>query len=349
LPERCVVIHPAPFNPGAVLKKWFQKEAQMPHGDKKLSIPSGIAAPPGRPAGNRSKAPSGKKIIQEASEFVKAHIRRQPPVQRFFSFMPTMLTRVSPFHFKGRHKSTEWPLVRLDSGDGNSWGSMQVVGELLIIFDETILFCLLALMTRYESDAFETSTTEVSQLAGIDPTPTQSTNIWKSIQRLAGTRIDLELYSGKGKKKKTLKELTGSILSFADKNQAGGSIRIVINPYFLEMYAESFVTNIDMNFRSRLKSDVGKAFYRFYQGQYELQSDIEIIRLAHAVNLSIAQEMKQLKSKVRTGLKELQEKGYLEAYEITRDNRVRVSKTKDAAVKFEGQILGHSNIEYFID
>jgi hypothetical protein len=115
------------------------------------------------------------------------------------------------------------------------------------------------------------------------------------------------------------------------------------------MYAESFVTNIDMNFRSRLKSDVGKAFYRFYQGQYELQSDIEIIRLAHAVNLSIAQEMKQLKSKVRTGLKELQEKGYLEAYEITRDNRVRVSKTKDAAVKFEGQILGHSNIEYFID
>jgi predicted transcriptional regulator len=143
--------------------------------------------------------------------------------------------------------------------------------------------------------------------------------------------------------------LTGSILSFADKDQAGVSIRIVINPYFLEMYAESFVTNIDMSFRNRLKSDVSKAFYRFYQGQYETQSDIEIIRLARAVNLNIAQKMQQLKSKVRTGLKELQEKGYLEAYEITRDNRVRVSKIKDAAVKFESQILGHSNIEYFID
>ncbi len=321
----------------------------MPEGDKKLSIPTEIVAPPDRLSPNLSKKPSGKKIIQEASEFVKAHIRRQPPVQRFFSFMPTMLTRVSPFHFKGRHKSTEWPLVRLDSGDANSWGSMQVVGELLIIFDETILFCLLALMTRHESDAFETSQTDLAQMADIDPTPANSAKIWRSIQRLAGTRIDLQLFSGKGKKRKTLKNLTGSILSFADKDQASGNIRIVVNPYFLEMYAESFVTNIDMSFRSRLKSDVSKAFYRFYQGQYETQSEIEITRLAHAVNLNIALEMKQLKSKVRIGLKELQEKGYLEAYQITRDNRVLVSKSKDAAAKFESQILGHTNIEYFID
>ncbi len=321
----------------------------MPNGDKKLSISSEVLDSTDRAGANLSKKPSGKKIIREASEYVKAHIRRQPPVQRFFSFMPTMLTRVSPFHFKGRHKVTEWPLVRLDSGDANSWGSMQVVGELLIIFDETILFCLLALMTRSESDAFETSFSDLARIAGIDPTQTNNAKIWRSIQRLAGTRIDLTLFSGKGKKRKTLKELTGSILSFADKDQAGGRIRIVINPYFLEMYAESFVTNIDMNFRSRLKSDISKAFYRFYQGLYETQAEIDITRLAQAVNLSIAQEMKQLKSKVRIGLRELQEKGYLEAYKITRDNRVRVSKTADAAVKFESQILGKSNIEFLVE
>ena len=317
--------------------------------NKKISIPSEIAEPANPVAGKLSKGLTGKSIVQDASEFVKAHIRRQPPVQRFFSFMPTMLTRVSPFHFKGRHKSSDWPLVRLGSGDGNSWGSMQVVGELLIIFDETILFCLLALMTRHESDAFETSQEDISHIAGIDARPANSAKIWRSIQRLAGTRIDLQLHSGKGRKRKTLKELTGSILSFADKDQAGGRIRIVVNPYFLEMYAESFVTNIDMGFRSGLKSDVSKAFYRFYQGQYEKQSEIELIRLAHAVNLDIAQDIKQLKSKVRIGLKELRDKGYLEAYEITRDSRVVVSKTKDAAAKFESQILGKANIEYFVD
>ncbi len=292
---------------------------------------------------------TGKQIIKDAAQFVKMHISRQPPVQRFFSFMPTMLTRVSPFHFKGRHKFNQWPLVRLDSGDANSWGRMQVVGELLIIFDETILFCLLALMTQYESDAFETSQTELAQLAGIDPTPKNAIAIWKSIQRLAGTRIDLELSSGKSKKRKTLKELTGSILSFADKDQDSGKIRVVVNPYFLEMYAESFVTNIDMNFRSSLKSDFSKAFYRFYQGQYETNSEIEIKRLARAVNINTEQEMKRLRSKVRAGLSELKEKGYLEVYEITRDNRVIVSKNKDTAVKFESQILGKAGIEYLTD
>ena len=115
------------------------------------------------------------------------------------------------------------------------------------------------------------------------------------------------------------------------------------------MYTESFVTNIDMVFRNGLKSDISKAFYRFYQGQYETESQIEITRLARAVNLNIGQEIKQLKSKVRTGLRELREKGYLEAYEVTRDNRVIVSKSKDAAVKFESQILGKTKIDYFID
>jgi flagellar basal body L-ring protein FlgH len=58
--------------------------------------------------------------------------------------------------------------------------------------------------------------------------------------------------------------------------------------------------------------------------------------------------MKQLKSKVRIGLRELREKGYLQAYEITRDNRVRVSKTADAAVKFESQILGNTDIAFIV-
>ena len=321
----------------------------MPDKNKQDSILRKLVTPAGNGISTREPELTAKQIIKGASKYVKEHISRQPPVQRFFSFMPTMLTRVSPFHFKGRHKSNEWPLVRLDSGDTDSWGSMQVVGELLIIFDETILFCLLALMTKYESDAFETSQTELARIAGIDPTPKNAAEIWKSMQRLAGTRIDLQLSSGKGKKRKALKELTGSILSFADKDQGSGKIRIVVNPYFLEMYAESFVTNIDIAFRSRLKSDFSKAFYRFYQGQYETESQTEIIRLARAVNLNIGQEMKQLRSKVRTGLKELQQKGYLEAYEVTRDNRVMVSKTKDAAVKFKSQILGTDGIEYLGD
>lgn len=296
-----------------------------------------------------AKSLTHRQIIGDASEFVKKHISRQPPVQRLFSFMPTMLTRVSPFHFKSRMKSTEWPLVRLDSGDANSWGRMRVVGELLVIFDETILFGLLALMTKHQSDSFETSLHELNRLADIPPTPSAYGAIWTSIRRLAGTRIDLALYSGKGKKRRDLREMTGSILSFADIDNETGSIRVMINPYFLEMYAASFVTNIDLKFRSSLKSDVAKAFYRFYQGQYETESEIEILRLARAVNLEIDPEMRRLKNKVRTGLKELQDRGYLKNYQISRDDRAFIEKSKDAAANVQSQILDPAKIAYFAD
>jgi hypothetical protein len=103
-------------------------------------------------------------------------------------------------------------------------------------------------MSKYQRDAFETTQEELSQLADVQPTPNNYGAIWKSIQRLAGSRIDLELFSGKGRKRKDLKEMTGSILSFADIDKETGSIRVVINPYFLEMYADSFVTNIDLKF-----------------------------------------------------------------------------------------------------
>jgi len=186
----------------------------------------------------------------------------------------------------------------------------------------------------------------LSQLADIDPNPNSFCAIWNSIQRLAGSRIDLELFSGKGRKRKGLKEMTGSILSFADINKEAGSIRVLINPYFLELYAASFVTNIDLKFRSRLKSDVSKAFYRFYQGQYESESDTDILRLARAVNLEMDQDLRRLKEKVRTGLKELEQKGYLEQYQITKENRVIISKSKDSAAHFQSQILDTDGMSF---
>ena len=113
-----------------------------------------------------------------------------------------------------------------------------------------------------------------------------------------------------------------------------------------KMYAASFVTNIDLKFRARLKSDVSKAFYRFYQGQYETESDIEILRLARAVNLETDLEIRRLRDKVRVGLKELEEKRYLEKYQITKDNRVIIVKSKDSAAHFQSQILDTDTMSY---
>jgi len=314
--------------------------------------------PPGRPppVGGANRSPrrnpsqdpvlesvsrrlNARQMISDASDFVKHHISRQPPVQRFFSFMPTMLTRLSPFHVTSRLKSADWPLVRLDSGDGNSWGRMQLVGEVLVIFDETVLFSLLSLMSRYRCDAFETTLEEMSRLTALKPTPANQLSTWRSLRRLAGTRIDLKLHSGKGKKRKALREMTGSILSFADYHRGKGNLQVVINPYFLEMYAESFVTNIDLNFRSGLKMDLSKALYRFYQGQYDLESSFDIQKLARAVNLDTDNDAHRLPAKMRDALRELKRKKYLESFDISPSLRVTARKARHTAASYESQII----------
>ncbi len=291
-------------------------------------------AMPGRPMTRRE-------VVHDAAGKVAEHIRRQPHVQRLFSFMPSLMTRVSPFHFRARTKSRNWPLVRLDSGDRDAWGRMQVVGELLVIFDETVLLTLLSLMTVLESDVFQTNCDEICALSMVPATAAGRRDVWKSIQRLAGTRIDLDLVKGKGRARRTVKAMTGSILSYADIDRTSGGVRVVINPYFLEMYAESFVTNIDLRFRAGLKSDLSKALYRFFQGQLEIDLEIEAARLARAVNLPDAGEKGALQ-KIRAALGELARREYLVRCEVSGNGRISVSRSKEMAVNVDRQILGTS-------
>lgn len=291
---------------------------------------------PNPDADTRSLTP--RQMVAEASAAVKTHISRQPHVQRVFSFMPTLMTRVSPFHFRNKNTTKDWPLVRLDSGDQSGWGRMRVVGELLVIFDETVLFCLLALMRRSRSEAFETTEADICRLARVAVSRANCNATWHSLQRLAGTRIDLALHSGRGKCKKTVHQMTGSILTYCDRNVETGEIRIAVNPYFLQMYGDSFVTNIDLSFRQSLKTDVAKALYRYLQGQIKTELRLPVDQLARAVNLNM--DHGPAADKVNNGLKELLTRGYLVAHGMADGNAVDITKAPDAALNRGNFILG---------
>ena len=47
---------------------------------------------------------------------------------------------------------------------------------------------------------------------------------------------------------------------------------------------------------------------------------------------------------VQAGLAELKQRGYLEAFELTRDHRVIIKKSGDTAVSFDGQILNPAKV-----
>jgi hypothetical protein len=53
-----------------------------------------------------------------------------------------------------------------------------------------------------------------------------------------------------------------------------------------------------------------------------------------------------LRSKVRNALRELKQKGYLDTFEMTRDDRVMISKAKDTAIRFDSQILDMRKLAY---
>jgi hypothetical protein len=120
--------------------------------------------------------------------------------------------------------------------------------------------------------------------------------------------------------------MTGSILTYCDRNRESGIVRVAVNPYFLNMYGDSFVTNIDLKYRQSLKTDVAKALYRFFQGQVKTDIHTDEERLARAINLDIDTD-DAWRRKLKTGLRALEKSGYLESLVTTGAGEVTLVKS----------------------
>jgi hypothetical protein len=87
-----------------------------------------------------------RQIISTAVSEVKEHIGKQPQPheQMLFSFMPTQMTRTTPFYPMGKREMRDRPTETLEWE--TSWGRIAVTGERLAVYDETILLSLLLLV-----------------------------------------------------------------------------------------------------------------------------------------------------------------------------------------------------------
>ena len=262
------------------------------------------------------KQQKARQIISTAVNEVKEHIGKQPQPheQMLFSFMPTQMTRTTPFYPMGKREMKDRPIETLEWE--TSWGRIAVTGERLAVYDETILLSLLLLVRKHKSEIFETTQYELCKLTNVKPATNTYNAIWKSIRRLSQTHIGLEIWEGKGTKRKPMTEMSGSIITWIKRNRKTGKLQIALNPYFIEMYAESFVTNIDLGFRAGLKGDISKALYRFYEGQRGNKYSIHILKLATAINLNLNLPLNELRKTIRRGLRELRAKGYLERWTL---------------------------------
>jgi len=267
-------------------------------------------------------------MITNAVTEAKEHIGKQPQPheQMLFSFMPTTMTRTTPFFPINKQEMKNRPYDDLEWE--TPWGQITISGKRLSIYDESLLLSILVLVKKYRSETFETSMAELCQISGVAVGKNTYHAIVGGIDRLTGTKIKLEAIEGKGKKRKLKMMMVNTILSGGTVNPETGKLRITLNPYFLQMYTESFITNIDLKFRNQLKGDITKALYRFYEGQRGDKYSCHILTLAKAVNLNIDLPIRKLRDRIRRAHRELKNRKYLIKAMVSKNDVVSIWKSK---------------------
>jgi hypothetical protein len=281
----------------------------------------------------RNRDSISRKGTDEAKELI---IKSPPPPheQMTFSFMPTKLTRTSPFFPMSRKDMKDRPYQEIEWE--TSWGKIKIEGKKLSIHDESVLLSLLVLVKKHKAKGFETTQNELCKIANTHTGRHTYNAIWASIKRLAKTSVDLEITEGKGRAKKTIKEMTGPILIFGERNPKSGKLKVEFNAYFLEMYAASFITILDLEFRAALKGDIAKALYRFYISQRDKKYNCHVLTLAKAVNLNPNLPLRKIKDRIRNGNRELKKKGFLTKHLINKQDIVIIWKSSTQLIKKYG-------------
>jgi hypothetical protein len=260
-----------------------------------------------------------RQIIKDAADEAKDLILKSPNYheQLLFSFMPTQLTRTTPFfpiskrEMKNRpHEKLEWK---------TSWGMISITGERLAVYEETILLSLLVLVKKQRSEVLETTQYELCKIANVTPSKNTYNAIWAGLKRLSTTNIELSIL---GKDKKPSTEMAGTIITWIKRDRKKNKLQIALNPYFNVMFAQSFVTNINLKFRAGLKGDVSKSLYRFLEGQRSEKYSIHILKLSAAININLDLPTKKIRESIRKGLRELRAKNYLAKWTLPKNSDI---------------------------
>jgi hypothetical protein len=267
--------------------------------------------------------------VKSAKE-IKESIEKSGPddqIQGVFSFIPTEMTRVSPFFPMNRGKMKNRPIKELTWE--NSWGKISITGKQLSIYDESVLMAVLYLVRKNQSIAFETTRGELCRVMNVSKNNSTYNAVWSSLERLTGTTINLHVWSperGKGKRQKTKIQMVNPMLSGAQRDKETGKIRISLNEYFLTVYGEGLFTSIDLKLRQKLRGDVTKSLYRFVVGQREKEYQCHLLTIAKAVNVNLDLETREIRKRIKRGLQGLKSNKIIKDYKLTKSDIILIKK-----------------------
>lgn len=248
------------------------------------------------------------------------------PQQAYMPFapMPTDLCRVSPFFPLNRNDITPRPYIEGMTITSSSWGSIRYTGPKLSTYDEDILLAVIALIDssqgRQDSELDGNKTYGYSgpilpiiKLSGCSSGGKANyDHVRAALKRMTVAGIELTISKRTTRGKHTAKYWhMVSMLSLATWDEDKKELRVVVNPYFYEMYFAGSVTLIDVMKRSKLKSPVAKALLRFVESHRDSTWEGHFITLAKAMNLDAEQTDAYIRRQIKSAISVLMKEGIL--------------------------------------
>ena len=246
--------------------------------------------------------------------------------QRNISYLPTIMTRLSPFFPISKRQ------MKIDSISEpiiieNPWGRIIITGRRLSIYDETVMLSLMALLKRTGSNTIRTTPYELCKIMGVNTARDTYNAILKSLYRMSQSHITIERKVSRSNDAQ--KEMDGLIIIDITKNEESRKMILELNPYFLSSFRNRLITPIDIKLRSELRGDIAKALYRFFEGQRANCYTINIVKLSKAINLDCHRQMYSLRWGMRKAMRELEVQGYLRRFILPdKGNVVAIFKSR---------------------
>ncbi len=195
---------------------------------------------------------------------------------------PTMMSRTSPFlplpknrMGQDRHTYQQHEPLKIET----SWGSIEYIGPQLSIFDEDALMAVLSCMhiARYRDVLDLTLTnireettyeffgpaTRLLEALGLPRSGGTYKRVVDSLRLMTSSRFRIIEGKVKGSRTWTIVSMI-ELLKYEETEKA---LRVAISPYFYEIFGLGRVSFVDTKLRCQIKSQVGRAIFRFLESQ----------------------------------------------------------------------------------
>jgi hypothetical protein len=193
--------------------------------------------------------------------------------------LPTSMCRISPFFPLSKNElSKRKQITNLVIG-GGGWGTLTFTGPQLSVFDEDYLLAVLALIHKRSGSVamsddkgtmsykFKGKRTQLLRFCGFTDGNKNYKRLDESLDAMQRSTVTITISGDTHKRKKNSKWKRDNIITHVGVDEATDDIEIVINPYFYETYMANDYTLLDYKRRSRLKTLISKALYRFVMSQ----------------------------------------------------------------------------------